>query len=443
MRIIICGFGSAGYAASMAIRRDAPKTEILVIDPKPMDILHPCGLPYALEGIVDPDNLMQDLNLGRSGITRIQGRAEKIFTGERVVSLLSESGSSREQYDKLIITTGSRPVIPGITGIERFMGKSIFTLAGLTDLLHIKERIKNTDRCVIIGGGAIGIETAFAVKNSVREVTVIEMREQLLPGILDPDISDLIEEYLLSSGISVIKGRSVKETGGGIDSMKIDCGDIAIEAGIAILAAGFTPDISIAELSGLEVLPRGIKTDSYMRTSDENIYAAGDCIAGWSTIDGRPVNSKLATSAYKQGRIAGINAAGGNEEYHGSSCTFVTRIGALEAAGTGLTSAQALACGFEPVSGKITSKIRPEYYPENSDITVKVIFDRNSGIILGAQSAGMEGAASRINLISMAVEFGITIDELCRVELAYCPAVSEVYDPLLRAADFGIRRLKR
>jgi len=133
---------------------------------------------------------------------------------------------------------------------------------------------------------------------------------------------------------------------------------------------------------------------------------------------------------------------GGSERYRGTTGTFVTKFGSFEVAGTGFNTAMAIERGFEPLSGKITSKIRPEYYPDNSDITVKIIFDKNSGIILGAQCAGERGAAERVNIISMAIEFGITLDELYRTELAYAPPVSEVYDPLLRAADFGLRRMK-
>lgn len=443
MKIVICGFGSAGYAAAMSVKRTDPKAEIVVIDPKGSDLMHPCGLPYALEGIVKPDDLLQDINLQRGGIKRIRGKAVKLFTDKKEVQYLCDEGDKTENYDSLIIATGTGAVIPPVHGIRELLGKSVFTLTDTIDLRNILDAGKNAGRCAVIGGGAIGIEAAFAMKKSGKDVTLIEMREQLLPGILDPDISLLVENYFSSEGISVMKGSRVTDLKGDGCLSRVICGEKVAEADIAIVAAGFAPDITLAENSGIEFYDSGIKTDSYLRTSAQSVYAAGDCLSGWSSIDGKPVSSRLATSAYKQGTTAGLNAAGGEIEYRGTASTFVTRTGSFEVAGTGFNTEIASQRGFEPLSGKITSKIRPEYYPENSDITVKIIFDRNSGVILGAQCAGNEGAASRINIISMAVEFGITIDELWRTELAYCPSVSEVYDPLLRAADIGVRRLKR
>ncbi len=443
MKTVICGFGSAGYAAAMAIKRTDPKAEIVVIDPKTTDLMHPCGLPYALEGIVHPDDLLQDINLSRAGIKRVKGEVLKADWSAKTVSYRTDEDKKNETYDVLIITSGNRAVIPPLKGVEDTLGKSVFTLKDTSDLKRIIDAGNNARSCSVIGGGAIGIEAAYAMKMRGKTVTLVEMREQLLAGILDPDISLLAENYLISEGISVIKEQRVTEFEAGSSLRKVLCTDRHVEADMAIIAAGFAPDLSIAENSGIEFYSSGIKTDSYLKTSAPGVYAAGDCIAGWSSIDGRPVASRLATSAYKQGTIAGLNAAGGSNEYRGTTSTFVTRIGNFEIAGTGFNTETAIERGFEPLAGKITSKVRPEYYPENPEITVKIIFDKNSGLILGAQCAGKEGAASRINVVSMAVEFGITIDELWRTELAYCPSVSEVYDPLLRAADIGLRRLKR
>lgn len=443
MKIVICGFGSAGYAAAMSVKRTVPRTEIVVIDPKNSDLMHPCGLPYAIEGIVKPDDLLQDINLHRGGITKLRGRAVKLLTDRKEVQFTSDEGIKTETYDSVIIATGTRPVIPPVSGMAELFGKSVFTLTDTDDLQNIFEAGKSAKSCSVIGGGAIGIEVAFAMKKSGREVTLIEMKDQLLPGILDQDISTLVEDSLSSEGVSIIKGSPVTEIQREGAQVRVICGETVVRSDMVIVATGFIPDTSLAGASGIEFNSSGIKTDSFLRTSVQSVYAAGDCIAGWSSIDGRPVSSRLATSAYKQGTVAGLNSLGGENEYRGTASTFVTRNGDFEVAGTGFNTETAAQRGFEPLSGKITSRIRPEYYPDNSDITVKVIFDKNSGLILGAQCAGREGAAARINIISMAVEFGITIDELWRTELAYCPSVSEVYDPLLRAADIGIRRLRR
>jgi len=442
MKIVICGFGSAGYAAAMAIKRNDPGAAIIVVDPKESDLVHPCGLPYALEGIVQSELLSQNLNLQRSGITKIRGKGEVISCKEKILTISTSEGEKKESFDKLIIASGCTPFIPPVTNLDRHMNLSVFTLAGVRDLAFIRERMQNARKCVIIGGGAIGIETAYALKMQNKDVTILEMENQVLKGILDPDMASLCESYLESAGIKVMKEQKVTTLGGEECLKNVICSDANIPADMVIAAAGFRPDTSLARNSGIAESPAGIKTDDMLMTSAEDVYAAGDCIINSSAIDGKPIVSRLATSAYKQGTAAALNALGRKEKYHGSAGTFVTRIGTFEIAGTGFNTAFAAARGFEPVSGKITSKIKPDYYPGNSDITVKIIFDKNSGIILGAQCAGESGAAERVNIVSMAIEFGITLDELSRTELAYAPPVSEVYDPLLRAVDFGLRRMK-
>lgn len=443
MKIIICGFGSAGYAAAMTIKRNKSKTQIIVIDPKETDLVHPCGLPYALEGIVNNELLVQNMNLQRSGINKIKGRGEKITPAEKTITISTDNGLKTESYDKLIIASGCTPFIPSITNIDRYLNLSIFTFAGVHDLAFIQEKMKSSQNCVIIGGGAIGIETAYALRMHNKEVTILEIENQLLKGILDPDMASLAESFLESIGIRIVKEDNVSFFEGNKILEQVICRNSSIPADMVIISAGFKPEISIAQNSGIESTTAGIRTDEMLKTSAPDIYAAGDCIINYSSIDGKPVNSRLATSAYKQGTAAAINALGGNEPYRGSTGTFVTKFGNFEIAGTGFNTALAAVRGFEPLSGKITSKIKPEYYPGNSAITVKIIFDKNTGIILGAQCAGERGAAERINIISMAIEFGITIDELGRVELAYAPPISEVYDPLLRAADFGLRRMNK
>ncbi|MCL2025742.1 MAG: FAD-dependent oxidoreductase [Leptospirales bacterium] len=443
MKIVVCGFGSAGYSAAMAIKRYDYKAEIIVIDPKENDLMHPCGLPYALEGVINQEHLVQNLNFHRFGITKIKGIAEKIFHHEKTVAISTLQGKKIESYDKLIIALGCRPFMPSIINLDRYMNSSIYTLTSTGDLDLIKERIKSAARCAIIGGGAIGIETAYALKAQNKDVTIIEMADQLLNGILDNDMAAFAENYLNEAGIKVIKNKKVTGVEGNELLKNIICDEESIPADMAVLAAGFKPELSLAENSGIEFSIDGIKTNEMLLTSAEDVYAAGDCIINYSVIDKKPISSRLATSAYKQGAVAAANALGGNEKYHGSAGTFVTRFGSFEIAGTGFNTAQAALRGYTPVSGKITSKIRPEYYPDNSDITVKIIFDKDTGLVLGAQCAGEEGVAERVNIVSMALEFGITIDALCRTELAYAPSVSEVYDPLFRAADFGLRRMKR
>jgi NADPH-dependent 2,4-dienoyl-CoA reductase/sulfur reductase-like enzyme len=216
------------------------------------------------------------------------------------------------------------------------------------------------------------------------------MKDQVLSGILDTDMSSIVEDYIMSSGIRLIKGRKIDMLEGNPDLQYAVSGVDKIAAEVAVIATGFKAGTKLAEESGIETEPGGIKTDRMLMTSCDDVFAAGNCIQCWSVIDGLILNSKLATSAYKQGIIAGMNASGKNMEYAGSAGTFVTVIGGLEIAGVGFNTVTAKERGFDPVTVRLKSKIKPDYFPDNTDISIKVISDRSSGRIIGAQAIGIK-----------------------------------------------------
>ncbi|MCP4138543.1 MAG: FAD-dependent oxidoreductase [bacterium] len=442
-KIVIAGLGSAGYAAVMGIKRKNPKAVITVVDPKEFDLLHPCGLPYSLEGIVAQEELHQDINLSRMGVDKVTGRAKQILAEKKTLLVETAGGEEPVEYTALIIATGNRLLIPKIPGLESALGHGLYPLMNTGDLSKIKNDMAKTGTGIVIGAGAIGLETAVALKKHMETIKVLEGKDFVLPGVLDPDMAKVVEEYLGNIGIELVTKTTVMGIEGDNSFSGVVANNEKIEAGVGILATGFTADTTLAESSGLEYTANGITVDRFLKTGAEGVYAAGDAVSGWSVIDGSLLGAKLATSAYKQGTIAGVNALGEAVEYRGSAGTFVTMIGELEVAGTGFTTEQAKARGYNPASGKIKTGILPEYYPGNREISIKVIFDKTSGRLLGAQAIGEKGAAERVNIVSAGIEFGIRIDEISRLELAYCPAVSEVYDPLLRAVDFGLRRMKR
>ncbi len=440
--IAIIGLGSAGFAALMAVKRRDPKASVVVIDPKESDLMHPCGIPYSLGGQVEAHCLYQNVSLEKMGARRIRAAAVRIEHDRNEIIARGGEGEVAVPFEKAIIATGYLPVIPPIEGVGPLLNNGIYTLTSVDDLSRIRARAQGGP-CVVIGGGAIGLEAAVAMKRYRSGVTVVEMRGQLLPGVLDPDMSKPLEEYLAGSGITLALGARVEAFHGSSSFEGVTAAGARIAGDLCILAAGFRANTTLAKESGIECDAGGILVDRTLLTSRRDVYAAGDSISGWSVIDGAKSMAKLATSAYKQGTAAGVNALGAGEEYRGTAGTFVTEVGELEVAGTGYTTAAARDHGFDPVAGKITSGILPEYFPGGKEISIKVIFDRASGRVLGAQAVGEHGAAERINIISAAIEFGIPITELPRLEMAYCPAVSEVYDPLLRAIDFGLRRVKK
>jgi len=441
-KIVILGFGSAGYAALMSIRRQNSKHEIVVIDNKDYDLLHPCGLPYSLEGMVEEEGLSQNIGLDKMRVTKIKGTAQRISQDKKII-VETQEGQQEIDFDKAIITTGNKVKIPPIDGLKEYIGKGIFTLTGIEDLRNIKSMAQSGSTACVIGAGAIGLEAAVALKELGMDVTVIEGMNEVLPGVLDSDMTGTVEQYLTSHNIKCNLGSFIKSLSKDGSTFTLQSEDKHFTADLCVLATGFGPDLSIAENSKIEYNQNGIVVNEKLETSMDSVYGAGDCIDTWSVIDNKEIAAKLATSAYKQGTAAGINCAGGDFSYKGSAGTFVTKIGHLEVAGTGFNTEEAKKRGYKTATGKINTHILPDYFPDNNQIVVKIIFDSETGKIIGAQAIGKKGAAERVNIISTAIEFSIKIDELQRLEMAYCPAVSEVYDPLMRAVDFGLRRMKK
>jgi len=443
-KILVIGLGAAGFSAIMSAKKENPRANITVVDSKNVDIVHPCGLPYALEGLADKTKLAQNIFLEKAGIEKINGKLLKINHADKNAHVLLNDTSEEItlNYDTMIIAVGAKPLIPNIPGVDKLLGKNLHTLVSIKDLESITLCMQNAKTAAVIGAGAIGLETAYALKDNCK-VNIFEMQEHILAGVLDADMSSMVEEYLKENKIDLFTNFAVEEFLGDEKFNGLKAGGENFQFDFGILSTGFAADIFFTSDSGLDIENKAIKVNNKLETNLNGIFAAGDCIAAKSIIDNRPSNAKLATSAYKQGNIAGINAVGGDAQYHGTAGTFVTKIGDLEIAGTGYTLEAAKLAGYSTAVGKITQSLRPEYMLNNSKLTIKVIADSLTGKLLGGQAIGISGASERINIISMAIEFGISIFDLKRLEMAYCPAVSEPDDALMKALDFCIRRIKK
>ena len=216
----------------------------------------------------------------------------------------------------------------------------------------------------------------------------------------------------------------------------------AIPCGLLVVAAGVKPNIELAREAGIDTTPTGIKTDVFLRTSSPDVYAIGDCAQTFDALQLKPSWVPLSTIAYKQGTVAGANAAGAKLDYPGVTGAFVSKVGEMEVAAVGLSVAGAELAGYKPVFGKIKDQTRPDWYPNGREINFKVVADRETRRVLGAQAVGVMGAAWRVNVVSTAITGGMTIDQLGDVELAYCPPVSQTYDTITKAVDLAIRKIK-
>ncbi|MEJ5362248.1 MAG: FAD-dependent oxidoreductase [Spirochaetota bacterium] len=438
-KIIIAGLGSAGFAALMTIKRINPKAHVIVIDPKDKDIVHPCGLPYALEGTVNEDDLQQDIFLSRMNVEKVKGIVHSVDAKKKEIVVHSDDKKFTLPFDTVLLCTGYKPQLPPIADIERFINKGVYTLSNIDDLKRIKNDIQGKVRAIVIGAGAIGIEVAFALNVYGLTVTVIEAKE-VLPQAIDSDMAKLVEQYCSNQHVINVQTHApVTAIEKRNSQFIIRTREKEYTADIVIVATGFAANCDWAINSSFETGRWGVIVNEHLEVKP-SIYAAGDCIQNWSVIDKKPFPVKLATSAYKQGIVAAEHAMGLNSSYKGTAGTFVTKAGEFEIAATGFSAQVARERGFSVIAGKISATVKPEYFPENERLTFKVLCD-TTGKLLGAQAIG-NGAAARINIISLAIEHGLTLDDILRFEMAYCPAVSEVNDILFKACEFTKRRIK-
>ncbi len=439
-RIIIIGLGFGGFSAARAARGRDRNAEIIVLESrKEYDGFSPCGIPYAIEGEVPLGSLIHDYGLDKMRIqVKLGYEALGIDTDAKTVKVMGPEGGESLSYDSLIISAGSSPFVPPVSGADL---QGVFVVSTPEDGRRISEAATSSKDAVVVGAGAIGLETAYALKKKGLNVTVVEMLDRPLPNSLDRDMAAILQDSMEYGGIKMLMGKRLEAINGPEKVKSVAVDGEQIPADMVIMSVGVRPSIKFLENSGIEI-GRGIITDERMRTSAPDVYAVGDCVESFSLIDGSRGNCWLATAAHHQGSVAGINAAGGDAKYPGYLCTFVSRIGRLEVAATGYTADRAKSLGYEVVSGKAKGLDRPHWYPGAEEVSVKVIADKKDGRILGAQVAGAN-AGQRVNTFSALITAGATVERAEMLELSYSPPVSDVYDPVVTALEVCARKLRR
>jgi NADPH-dependent 2,4-dienoyl-CoA reductase/sulfur reductase-like enzyme len=358
-------------------------------------------------------------------------RARDLETGKEVVF----------PYDKLVLATGGLPIVPGLPGIGL---RNIFTIRTLGDGMAIKafadqERPK---RAVIVGGGYIGMEMSESLRRRGMEVTVIEKMDRVL-GTMDREILKTVEEKLTGEGVRLYKETSVEGFEGKatvVSRVVTDRGNF--DADLAVLAVGVRPNTAVTDGAGIELGARGaIAVDEHLCTNVPDIYAAGDCAETLHLVTCKKVYIPLGTTANKQGRVAGENAAGLDSVFEGVVGSAVTKIFDLEVARTGLTTLEAENEGYEYTSSTIQGWSRSRAYPAGKPITVTYVVEKGSGRLLGAQMVGEEGVAHRIDTLAAALYSRMTVEDVARLDLAYAPPFASVWDPILIAANVALKKL--
>lgn len=444
-KILIIGLGTGGLYSSRAAQRFNRKSQIMIIEKRDYHMFSPCGIPYAIEGHVKSfEDLKHSVPTTRSLQIKLQHEALEVDTEGKKVLVRNNEEETEEwmEYDKLILSTGSKAKILPVPGANEFLGRGVYVVTNPEEGEILQKVAQKAKSAAVIGGGAIGMEIALALKHLGLDVHITKRSEPALPRNLDPDMGKLLSDHIAEKGLKIYFGKGIDSINGEekVESVTIEGEDIPVD--FVVMAAGVDSNIDLAEKAGVECERGSIKTNKKMETNVPDVYAIGDNCWSHNLIDGSPARIALATTAYRQAIVAGTNAAGGDREYDGTLGTFVTYVGDLEVSATGYNTVGAENAGFKAISGRANTMNKPEWMPDHKAISVKIVADAETGRLLGGQSIGTEGTDWRVNMIALGIRQGMTLEEFATVELAYCPPVSELYDPLLMATDVALRRLE-
>ncbi len=447
MKVVIVGGVAGGATAAARLRRLDEQAEIVVFERSGYVSYANCGLPYYIGGVIeDPEELT--LQTPESFFSRfrvemkVRHEVTAIHPDRKTVSVKKlETGEEfEERYDRLILSPGAKPTQPRLPGVGL---EKLFTLRTVEDTFRIKEYISahRPKSAVLAGGGFIGLELAENLRELGMEVTVVQRPRQLM-NPFDPDMASFIHGEMRRHGVKLALGHTVEgfaEKDGGVDVLLKD--EQPLHADMVILAIGVTPDTGLAKDAGLELGIKGsIVVNDRMETSVSDIYAVGDAVQVKHFVTGQKALISLAGPANKQGRIAADNICGGDSRYRGSQGSSVIKVFDLTAAVTGVNETNAGKAGLDVESVVLSPMSHAGYYPGGKVMTMKVVFERESYRLLGAQIVGYEGVDKRIDVLAAAIHAGLTAIQLKDLDLAYAPPYSSAKDPV-NMAGFMVENL--
>jgi len=453
LRVVVIGGVAAGPKVASKVIRLRPDAEVTVVEMDAFLSYAGCGLPYYVSGVVKEQRELMSTPVGvlRDPVFfqkvknfRALNHTEAVEIdrpGKRVrVRNLSDGSESWLQYDKLMLATGAMPIVPPLPGIDL---DNIFSLHGVHDAEGIRSMLaeKRSRDVTIVGGGLIGMETAEALAEHGCRLTIVEMLPQTL-GILDPEIARLVEQHLETHAVRVLTGTRVTafEGNGRVERVVTDQG--TFPAQMAIMAIGVRPNVRLAEAAGIEIGPTGaLKVDPHMRTSDPDIYAAGDCAETVNLLTGDPAYVPLGSTANKQGRVAAVNVCGGDDTFPGIVGSTVCKVFDYCVARTGLTETAARQLGYEVVTALAPAPDKAHFMPEAKPLFLKLVVDADSRRLLGAQATGPGDGSKRIDVAAMAITAGMTVDQLANADLCYAPPYSPAMDNIITAANVARNKL--
>ena len=443
-KIVIVGGVAAGATAAAKARRISPDAQIVMLEAGPDISFANCGLPYYIGGDIEsrsslilqsPESFYEQYGVEVHTHTLVTAIDRE---GHVVKTVDSRSGDTKQfEYTKLILAQGGRPVKPALPGADF---DHVFTLWTLEDMDKIAHHIdeKKPKNAVVVGGGFIGLEMVEALVKRGMNVHVVEMMPHVM-SLMEPETAGFVERELHAYGVGVHTGAGVTEIRQ--RTVKLDNGQM-LDADMVLLSVGVRPTLQLAIDAGLAIGEAGgLLVNEYLQTSDADIYAAGDMVEIEHRVNGKKVRIPLAGPANRQGRIAAENALGGHHAYKGSVGTSVVRVFEAVAGITGLSLKQALALGLDADAVVVHKEHHTSYYPGAETVSVMLVYDRKTGVVLGGQTAGYKGADKRLDVIATAAASKLKVSEIADIDFAYSPPIGTANDALNMAAYAAENRM--
>ncbi len=446
-QVLIIGGVTAGPKVAARLRRLDEDLDITIIERSDFLSYSGCGLPAYINGKVrtakelmsTADATVRDIDYFESikNISILNDTlALSIDRNKKQVSIkdLTNDSISDLPYDYLVLATGTRPLVPEIPGIDE---ENIYSLYSLEDAEAIKKAFSkgNAQDVYIIGGGLIGVSIAESLIETGKRVTILEKKQYILIQLMDRDIAERIERVLTGKGIKIVTGVNIERIQQGNKSLAIITGEGSYQADIIIVSTGVKPNVALAEQAGLTIGPSGgIQVDKHLLTSDESIYAIGDCAESMNLITERPEYWPLGSISTKMGRIVADNIAGNKAEFHGSLGTALFKVVDVNVARTGLTERDAWKAGIETETAVVTGFDRAHYYGQAEIVVVKIVAEKESRRIIGAQMYGKGEVSGRIGIIAGSIMQGLSLEAFFTQDLGYYPAFNSPIDIVQTAA---------
>ena len=443
-KILIIGGVAAGATAAAKVRRISPTAQITMLEAGPDISFANCGLPYYIGGDIksrsklilqSPESFNEQYGVEVHTHT-IVSSIDRVT--HQVKAMDTRSGEQKTfEYTKLILAQGGRPIKPTLPGADYDHVFTLWTLEDMDKISHHLEE-KKPKNAVVVGGGFIGLEMVEALVKRGLKVNVVEMMPHVM-AIMEAETAGFVENEILSYGVGIHTGAGVTEIMR--RSVKLDNGQL-LDADMVLLSIGVRPTLQLAKEAGLEIGEAGgLLVNAQLQTSDPDIFAAGDMVEIEHRVNGKKVRIPLAGPANRQGRIAAENALGGNHSYKGAIGTSVVRVFEAVAGITGFSLKQARAAGFDADAVVVHKEHHTSYYPGAETVTTMLVYDRNSGIILGGQTAGYKGADKRLDVIATATAAKLTISDIADIDFAYSPPIGTANDAVNMAAYTAENRI--